>query len=359
MAAIVDYVDDIEFNVSSGGSEIVREKGISANSFSDIVNNNLIPAYGTRHPVFTAFRLVSGSISRTGNDGGKWQGFWRGTYSTSSVSVAMGSGGAGKDPWDLDATDYSVEPLPIEIPMKGGYNSDGDYKELRNTAGSMMQRQQTIYGSEHSFIFCKKDKGSIPTFNQHAIVNSATAKIAGETFAKHTAMLMPPSVSHRTEYKDNGEVLRSYWEIAVKIRVHPLTWITKTLNVGTMARFKDKNGSIIKTPAPIYKYTPWTKAKPEDNFDIKPVYGSLQDVVKAKHTYAMTVSKGVQNDSYYQAFNALPWEEITEPLPLDSKGGVYTDAMEDPDNNPYLTIDLFDTDFGPFSQYSFPKKREG
>ena len=355
MPAIVDYVTDTECHITESGMEITREKGISAASLKEAIESKMIPEYGTRHPDFPALRMISGSVTRSGNDKGMWQGFWTGTYASSSVGGTMGSD---VEPWELGATDYSVEPFPIEIPMQGGFWTDGSYKQLRNTAGVMMQRQQTIYGSEHSFIFCKKNKGSIPQFNQHAIVNSTTAQIAGETFEKHTAMLMPPSVALRTEYNDDGEVKKSYWEIAVKIRVHPLTWITKTLNVGTMARFKDANGNLSKDPAPIYKYTPWNKVKQEENFGIKPVYGSLQDVVRAKHTYALLVSKGVQNDAYYQAYNALPWEEVTEPLPLDMDGCVYAAAMENPDRNPYLVIDLFDTDFGPFSQYSFPKKRE-
>ena len=355
MAAIVDYVTDTECRITESGMEIVREKGISAASLKEAIDSKMIPEYGTRHPDFPALRMISGSVTRTGNDGGQWQGFWTGTYASSSVGGTMGSA---TEPWDLGATDYSVEPFPIEIPMDGGYSTDGKYHQLRNTAGIMMQRQHTIYGAEHSFIFCKKNNGTRPKFNQHAIVNSSTAKIAGETFEEDTAMLMPPSVALRTEYNEDGTVKRSYWEIAVKVRVHPFTWITDTLNVGTMARFKDDKGNLINTPAPIYKYTPWNKAKPEENFGIKPLFGSLQDVVKAKHTYALLVSKGVQNDAYYQAYNSLPWEEVTEPLPLALDGTIYTAAMENPDTNKYLTIDLFETDYGSFSQYSLPKTRE-
>lgn len=356
MAAIVDYVEDIEFNVSSGGSEIIMEKGISATSFSEIVTGNLIPAYGTRHPTYTAFRLISGSISRTGNDGGKWQGFWRGTYSTQSSSGGSTTQ-VDKDPWDLDAQNYTVDPFPIEIPMVGGYNESGIYKRLLNTAGCVLQRTQTIYGASHKFIYCVRRNP--PDFGNYAIVNNATCKIAGTTFEKHSSMLMPPSAAYRVEYTDSGTVKRSYWEISVEIRVHPKTWVTETLNVGTMARFKDKNGTLKKIPETIYKYYPWKSSKEADNFKTEPAFGSIHDVAKAKHDYAILVSGGAKNDKYYQAYKELPWEEVTEPLPLNSDGEVYVDALKDPTKNEYKTIKLFDTDLGSFSQFGFPKKREG
>jgi hypothetical protein len=355
MAAIVDYVEDIEIHTTSEGTEIVREKGISADSVTDIINGKLLPAYGTRHPDFPQMRLISGSVSRTGNDGGKWQGWWRGTYSSKSTVEEKQ---ADVDPWELDAQEYSCEPFAIEIPMLGGYDKKGNYHRLVNSAGCMLQRQQTVYGEAHKFIYCVKDKGNRPEFDRKAVVNSSSCTIAGERFAAYTAMLLPPSVASRVEYNDDGTVKRSYWEISVEIRVHPISWETETLNVGTMARFKDANGNIDKTPKPIYQYTPWTEKDDDKKFGAKPVYGSLMDVAKAKHEYAKLVSGGTKNDTYYQAYKELPWEEVTDPLPLRLDGTVYEEAMTDPDNNQYYVVALYDSLLGNLGQYGFPKKRE-
>lgn len=359
MAALVDYAEDIEIHTSSDGTEIVREKGISAGSVTEIIQGNLIPGYGTRHPVFNNFRLMSGSITRTGNDKGKWQGFWRGTYSSkTSLNISH----IETDPWLLDAQNYTVDPFPIEIPMVGGYTQDGEYKRLLNTAGCILQRTQTIYGASHKFIYCVHN--NLPSFPNIALVNSETCTIAGTTFQKHTSMLMPPSAAYRVDYTDSGTIKRSYWEISVEIRVHPKTWLTETLNVGTMARFKDKEGNIKKMPSQIYKFTPWKSDKPAENTKELPVYGSIDDLVQAKHEYAtiktgQSTSLGLRNSAYYQAYNELPWEEVTEPLPLDLNGEVYLDAIKDPERYPYYIVDLFDTELGSFGQYGFPKKREG
>ena len=356
MAAIVDYVEDIEIHTSEDGIEIVREKGISANSAAEVINSNLIPEYGTRHPDFSQLRLVSGQVSKSGNDNGMWQGWWRGTYSAKLTGDYKKDGDV--DPWELDAQEYSTEPFPVEIPMLGGWDRKGKYHRLLNSAGCMLQRQQTIYGDSHKFLYCVKDRGKRPTFERRAVINSSTCTVAGESFEAYTALLLPPSVAHRVEYDDNGSVKRSYWEISVEIRVHPVSWETETLNVGTMAKFKNEDGSLSETPETIYKYSPWKSDKMEDNWSVKPAYGSIRDVAKAKHEYASKISGGQKNDKYYQAYQELPWEEVTEPLPLRLDGTVYEEAMRDPEANPYYTVALFDTILGSFSQFGFPKNRE-
>lgn len=358
MAVQVTFEEDTECRITESGTEIVREKVISAATLADALSSKQIPAYGTRHPVFTNLRLVSGSVQRSGNDGGKWQGFWSGTYASSDAGGKLISG---VDPWDLGAHEFSKDPFPIEVPMIGGWDKNGEYHRLLNSAGCMLQRQQTIYGYSYKFIYCIQAKNSAPSFGDMAIVNSASCKVAGETFPAYRALLLPPSVDYREEYDEEGNVKRAYWEISVEIRTHPVSWETETLNVGTMAKFKDDAGNIKKLPEQIYKYTPWKKNPANDtnseNFKTKPVFGSIDDVVKAKHEYAKIVSGGSRNDAYYKAYNELPWEEVTEPLPLRLDGTVYTEAMEDPTNNEYYVVALFDTQLGSFSQFNLPTKR--
>lgn len=355
MAVQVTFEEDTGCRITESGTEIVREKVISADTLAGALSSKQIPAYGTRHPVFTNLRLVSGSVQRSGNDGGKWQGFWSGTYASSDAGGKLISG---VDPWELDAQEYSKDPFPIEVPMIGGYDKKGKYHRLLNSAGCILQRQKTIYGHSHKFIYCVRGNKKAPDFGNHAVINATSCKVAGETFDAFTAMLLPPSVSFRVEYDDDGTVKRSYWEVSVEIRVHPETWETETLNVGTMARFKNEKGEIIKTPEQIYKFTPWKSKNAAENYGVKPKFGSIRDVAKAKHDYAILVSGGAKNDDYYKAYNELPWEEVTEPLPLRQDGTVYTEAMEDPDNNEYYVLPLFDTIIGSFSQFGFPKKRE-
>ena len=53
----------------------------------------------------------------------------------------------------------------------------------------------------------------------------------------------------------------------------------------------------------------------------------------------------------------IPYEEITEPMPLRKDGTLYEEALEDPALYPYNTIEIFDCEIGSWNAYNLPKKR--
>ena len=140
-------------------------------------------------------------------------------------------------------------------------------------------------------------------------------------------------------------------------------WWREFLNVGTLARFPDEDGTL-SAPQPIYKYFPWaefySKTDPNAKYKAPPKYGSLKEVISAKEAYALKVHGGYAPDEekWQRAYSELPYEEMTEALPLNTDGTVYMEAMIDPDNNPYKTVGLYEYYLTDFSSYNLPLKLE-
>lgn len=357
--ATLEYARDISLSVSSDGTTRVREKLISAHSIEELIQKNLIPQHGSRHPENTNFRLTDGSVEQIGNMNGTCQFLFTGTYSTSRTS-----GGDDKsdiDPWELDAQNFSIDYFTLSMPVKYIRGRNGEEIPFVNSAKCPLQSHRDLYGREISFIFCKKYKSSSnPNVPTQPIVNTASEKIAGENMPEYSSLLFPPSMRLINDYADDGKLLRSYWEISCKIRIHPLEngWFEEFSDVGTLAL----DDSVPPRPAPIYRYSPWKSKEDKNNLELAPAYGSIQQVIAAKSEYAKAIAGGEPTDSnretYWQAYQELPYEEITEPLPL-LDGKVYLEAMADPQKYPYQKIRGTVFNLGKFSQFDLPSKREG
>jgi hypothetical protein len=210
-----------------------------------------------------------------------------------------------------------------------------------------VEGQNTI--RQISFMFCVKAKksGEAPV-NDSEIINSKTETVAGYTFEPYYAKLMPMNATFVKEVDESGKETRSYWQVEAVILENKKSWQRKPLNVGTMAKFSPE-----KPAQPIYQYTPWTSTNDEENMLIKPKFGSINDVIAAKKAYSDKFA-----DSEKQSrFDMLPYQEITEPLPLTADGKVDEKALIDPENNPYLVVPYFETKPASWSQWNLPKKR--
>ena len=352
--ATLEKVRDEDYSISADGSSVTRIKYVEGESLKDIVDSGLLPGYRSVHPVFRQMRLESGNFEQTGNTDGKIQGIWTGNYSTPSNSGGGSSGASDDtDPWELDAQEFRKSPFPVERPLKYGYNAKGERIQLLNSAGCQLELTGEIHGTQYTFVFYTKKEPKVPS---EPVINSSSITIAGENFPQYSALLYPPEVNHIVDRDDKGEILRSYYEIPVTIRTLPGGWMEKPLDIGTLARFGDD-----PTPQPIYKYHPWTSKDESENMKVRPAFGSIQDVLAAKRKYAEVMSGGsdTSSDAYKSAYKELPYDEMTEPLPLTPDGKVYVEAMTDPAKHPYNTIDHFKFQLVNFSQYNLPKKREG
>lgn len=355
MAAVVEYARDASIQINSSGTTVVREKQINANSMDEIVNAHLLPQYGSRHPVFTHLRMTDCSFTPTGNTNGKVQGVCSATYSSKSTSMSLSSD---KEPWELGAQNLTSQSFSYQVPLLEGYAFEGSNyvkKQLMNTAGCRIEATTEKYGTDYNFVYAVRKK---PSFPNKPIINYKSATIAGMTFDFGEVMLMPVLFNPIIDRDDNGNVLRSYWEVNVNFRHKDERWFSRFLNVGTLARHSARN----LAPQPTYKYFSWSEYYDEDNpdkkFEAPASFGNLIAVLAAKEAYAYRVSPNKNSKEWLQAYNELPYEEVTEPLPLNELGMIDLPAMIDPENNPYRTIGLYEYPLWRFAALDLPKKLE-
>ena len=358
--ATIEYAKDTSISIDSGGTTVTREKMIFAASIQEIHDENLLPQKGSRHPNFSNLRLDSCSFTPTGNADGGVQGVCTATYKSKSTSFSS-SGGKEKDPWDLGVQNLSSQPFVVQHPLLDIIDSaSGKKTRLLNSAGCPIEATTDVYGIEYSFVFATKKRPPSP---QNPVVNASFVRIGGELIPAFCGMLMPFSLSRIVDRDDSGKELRTYWEVSASIRCINGTWARKFLDVGTLARFpsvagdgQDSGGG---NPQPIYKYFNWASVEEDEKFTVRPSFGSLIHVIAAKAAYAKKISgSDTRTDKWRQAFNELPYEEVTEPLPLTATGEVFYNAMVDPINYPYLTKEGLEYDLADFEQYNIPTKLE-
>ena len=360
---------------SSGATTFTHVIQFQGNSLMEIMTSRLLPVRGSRHPQNSAFYLDSIDIEPKGNLKRGCQALATLTYSNGSELLRDFSG----DPWDLGAQNFTSNHVSVSKPLLKGWQyikGEGlerdQVKEVLNlnTAGSRILAQTTENIREISFTYCVKAK-PLRDFdgNDEPIINKKTEKVAGIQIPARTGLLLPLSASFITEYEGAGDkVRRQYWEVSATIQIKKSGWSKDELNVGTMCFYKDKTtGEVIRIPQAIFRYTPWVSSKDEDNIKVRPVFGSIDDVIRAKNTYAKEVSgydpegtsppTGEQEKNYQSAWDKLPYEEVTEPMPLREDGTLFTEALEDPVKNPYLILKIYDAQMGSWNAFNLPRKR--
>lgn len=279
---------------SSGATTFTHVIKFQGNSLMEIMTSRLLPARGSRHPQNSAFYLDSIDIEPIGNLKRGCQALATLTYSNGSELLRDFSG----DPWDLGAQNFTSNHVSVSKPLLKGWQyikGEGlerdQVKEVLNlnTAGSRILAQTTENIREISFTYCVKAK-PLRDFdgNDEPIINKKTEKVAGIQIPARTGLLLPLSASFITEYEGAGDkVRRQYWEVSATIQIKKSGWSKDELNIGTMCFYKDKTtGEVVRIPQAIFRYTPWVSSKDEGNIKVRPVFGSIDDVIRAKNTYA-------------------------------------------------------------------------
>lgn len=324
---------------SDGVVTLTRYMQFEADDISDIPLSNLLPVPGSSHPTNVEYRLKSvDDISINGNKDRRVQALAQLTYVKGrSRIVVPGSGSGARDPWDLGAQNVSLGHVDVQRPMLFGLDRDGDRVKCVNTAGCVIDAEWTDTITELAFTFYSRRQ---PKVARNAIINSSQETVAGFTIGKWMGKLYPMSETLIIDYDSDGSETRRYWQVDVRIQVNYNTWELELLNVGTMARFDDKLGNI-------YRYTPWTSSDASSNMNIEPKYGSIDDVMKAQKEYM---------DKTGETSTRIPYEEITEPMPLDEDGGLDENAIKNPSRDNWSTIRMFDCAIGSWNAFNLPKK---
>lgn len=349
----------------SGATTFTHVIQFEGNSLMEIMTSRMLPQRGSRHPQNTAYYLSAIQLEPNGNKNRGVQALATLTYTNNSDVVRDFTG----DPWDLGAQNFASNYTSISKPFITGYNSKGDVVMNLNTAGCRILAETSETIREISFTYCLKAKSSGEfDGNSEAIINKSTETVGGIQIPARTGLLLPLSANFITEYDGAGnEIKRQYWEISATIQIKKSGWSKDELNVGTMCFFKNQSGQVVRKLKSIFSYTPWESKKSEDNIKLEPLFGSIDDVIRAKNKYAKIVSgydpegtakpTSEQMESYQKAWDELPYERVTEPMPLRADGTLYEEAIKDPVTNRYLVVKIYDSKIASWNSYNLPRKR--
>ena len=376
MAVVIIAEEDRQLQVSASGvTTFTREMQLEGENLMEIATSPLVPQRGWRHPQNTAFFLDTIEISPNGNKGRKVQALATLTYNNSAELLKEFT----EEPWELGAQNFSSSFEATSVAFVSGYAklaknpsvlNSGGWKVVQNvnTAGGRIEAETERYVQNITFTYSVKGKADKNFEGANtAYINKNSETVAGIKIEPLTGLLMPQAATFITEYYGNGEIKRQYWNVETTIRINPETWSKKELNVGTMCYFYGKDKKIVKHPYNIFSYTPWKSRNESDNMAVLPEFGSIGDVIRAKHKYAETITgvtySALQNkdsqtvQKYQQAFDALPYSEVTEPMPLLPNGALDLQAIEDPQNYPYYVLNIFDHTVCSWSKFDLPKRR--
>lgn len=342
MAAQLIKKDSTSFSVDQDGKGTLKViYQVEGDSLADIVKStDVFPKLNSEHDEIQGVYLNSVDISPNGNLDRKVQALATLTYGEKADEhTAGGSGGEPGTTYHTGITSINISYNESTRPLMEAYAANGKKYQLLNSAGCRIEAETTEMIMNLTVNYRTHN---LPQLLTNPIINKTDEKIAGFTVSAYTGKLMPISVSYSTE----DEV--SFYECSLQVLVHPRSWEIQFLNVGTMCYWKDSSGNIIKQPANIYRYTPWTSAEMTDNMKIQPKYGSIDDVIAAQKAYWNAV--GDKNEK-------IPYEEVTEPMPLERDGTLRLSSIQagidpDDDNNgsqtlsPYLVYRRFDCPVG-------------
>lgn len=362
----VIQIEDRGIETSSDGvTTLTQVMQIESDSIVEIASSSKIPRRGWRHSSNSGFVVDSISVSPNGNKKRRIQALVTITYNNSTELLREYT----EDPWDLGAQNFKSTYIAVEAPLLSGHDANGNEIQNVNSAGCRLIAETTRYIREISFTYCVRAR-STRDFDgaTEEVINKDTVTVAGVKIPALTGLLMPTDAALITEYEAAGDkIKRQYWEVSATIRINERGWYRDELNVGTMAYFTNKNGEIVKTPQNIYSYHPWVSADPSVNMIVQPKFGCIADVIAAKNAYASVVSDydpssgesltDQQMQKYQQAWDELPFSEVTEPVPLRPDGTIYEEALTDPVNYPYYRIRMYDKTIESWNKFDLPKNR--
>lgn len=304
----------------------------------DCINSAYIPAWNDCHPVYTAFFVTDiGEVQTLSDD--EW--YIEVTYSNKLDSGSSPVPNETK-PWNLPPLDFKIHTFDKQIAMTKYWDQkEKKWKQLLNSAGTPISAKKTVTVGVMSFTMNEKKGNSIPSLNASYIFNSSAETVCGIKIPAFCGKLLPFSAFlHTVNDSSTGKVKYEYY--AIDITIHFIlptgdegneSWEFSMLDIGTLCR--DSQGNL----GAVYKFF---DAKSKE--DLKPenvVYGPMESLILFRDAWT-----GEDKD--------YPWEEITEPVPLN-KGEVDYEAMRG--EKPYNTIDGFESRPGSWNRFNLPRKR--
>lgn len=362
----------------SGVTTFTHVIQFEGNSLMEIMTSRLLPQRGSRHPQNTAYYLSAVQLEPNGNKNRGVQVLATLTYTNSTEFIRNFTG----DPWDLGAQNFTSQYVSISKPFVECWryvknkNNKTELKLVQNvnSAGCRILAETTETFREIGFTYCAKARSSGDFgSNGKMIINKSSETVAGIPIKAMTGLLLPTSANFITEYDETGNrIKRQYWDISATIQIKESGWSKDELDIGTMCFFKNKAGEVVKELKNIYSFTPWISVNPEDKIATLSKLGSIDHVIEAKNAYAKLAMKAKgygdnyditketdpgKINLYKQAWDELPYEEVTEPMPLREDGTLFEEAIKDPVQNPYRVLKNYDATIGSWNAFDLPRER--
>lgn len=250
-------------------------------------------------------------------------------------------------PWKL-RTQWGSQSISVEVPFTKAYDyahpTSGAYVNVVNSAGKRLLASTTRYRRVFTFKFnSQNQRSSLVLSACYVNSNAYYLPISGSwLIPSGQLMIEPPTFEVKffekqetqgtAEHKKIIKTLIPYYEYSVKMTWDPQGWEKKLLNIGTFARFAPGQPS-----EQIYSYHTISGAMPGPiNFT------NLAGVMKAGGNGA--------------TLSGIAWEKVTEPLPLNTSGGIYMNAINNPERYPYLVRSFPEYQALDFSNLNIPRR---
>lgn len=253
-------------------------------------------------------------------------------------------------PWKQRA-EITWTPTEVVVPFNKGYNPDSSDTDTMynvvNSAGNRLLADTQRYRFEISFVknYAKNTTFATvmePYLNLEAFKFAEKSLGGMPTFPSGTLLMLPPSITKQyielevpdEDSEDEGKtkkVLSGYYNTSVKLIYDPQGWDKELLDIGTMAKF---NGNT--QAEQIYMLT-----VSDENGTVQsgyPKYTNFAECLKAQ-------AEALDTNASVAA------EAITEPLPLDGAGRIYSAAIADPFRYPYKVRKFRQYKFKSFTEF--------
>lgn len=224
-------------------------------------------------------------------------------------------------PWNQRAI-WSFQPRQVTVPLIKAYDDNDNLScDIVNTAGTQMIAETLKYQLEITYTKNYKSSQSFEDIT-YACINDDDYDFDFDyrgSFKAGTLLLLPPTYTTQWYQEVDGDDInyQRYYTYTVKMIHDPDGWNKKLLNVGTYAIFNSG-----KPPEKI-----WSVTKADQNGSVSNGYPKYMS-----QSAALAQVAAAQGQKY-----TVVAQPVTDPLPLNSTGGVKTESITDPANNPYLT----------------------
>lgn len=338
---------------SSGKQTFIRKMGVAyeeGDTVVDLQESNFFPSVGSVHPTYTQWTLESIATPEVVSD--PKEIWYDCTYSRGGNSGGGGSSDSkNTPPWDLGPQEFQSNTFDIMIPVKRIFKprdigGDGEWHDYTNSAGAPLLREMPVPVKQIAFVMNYKHReGRSPESVEKYTYNSKAEKVCNETIEPYCGKLLPTSSTLHTVYENDGKTIKwQYDSVRYTIQVNGMTWKISDLNVGTYCVWTNSKGE--KYKGPVYKYPNWTSG---DIATASPTFGSMEQLIAMRKKYLAANQNNKTSD--------FPWDEFTEPVPLNDDGTLDLKSLLNKDGNAqYKRIEGFDMEGESWNKYDLPSK---